>query len=175
MFNLLAMNETSKIKFKYNSFLNNIQNATKKIVNKDRYKTHLKQNSMEIKYEKNKVNLPYKNIHMAKEILISQNAKSDYSSQRNSSSKDIKLRKDTSNNKTLNSSSNNNSILNKNGLICFNNINIFNTNKNGILRNQKTSDINLRQYLLNKVSVEKNSIKPNEIKHTRSTSNYLFN
>lgn len=174
-----ALNEASKTSMNYNSFLNNIENATKKVIAKDKYKTHYKQFSMDIKSDKNKINLPYKNMQIVKEILISQNGNSGSSSllthskDKKNSSKNIKS--DLKNLPQNITSSNSSSLLNQNGMVCFNNINIYNTNKdNSSIKNPKTSDINLRQYLLNKVNGEKN-VKMNVSKHLRSNSNYLMN
>lgn len=150
------------------------------MIAKDKYKTHYKQFSMDIKTDKNKIILPYKNMQLVKEILISQNGNTGSSSKfiqgkdKKSISKDIKSdSKKTLTNKV--SSSNSSSVLNQNGMVCFNNINIYNSNKNtSSIKNPKTSDINLRQYLLNKVNGDKNG-KMNASKHMRSNSNYLMN
>jgi len=161
--------------------MNNIETATKKIIEKENFKTHYKKFSMDVKQDKSKINLPYKNMQMVKEIFISQNGNTGNSSQLLTHSKDKKsLTKDIKSDSKKNltnkiTSSNSSSVLNQNGMVCFNNINIYNTNKNpSSKKNPKTSDINLRQYLLNKVNVEKNG-KTNATKHMRSTSNYLMN
>jgi hypothetical protein len=74
------------------------------------------------------------------------------------------------NNGHSNSSSNNsNIILNQNGVPCYNNINIYTSGLNSI----KTNDINLRQYIFNKVHNKKsNGLKLNNksLQHGRSNS-----
>ena len=180
------MNETSKTSSinNYNSFLSNIENQTKKVLNNDKYKTHYKQKSMDVKFEKNKINLPYKNFHLVKEILISQNGNTSINNtstqfnkdKKSSSNKDLKPdnKKHTPNSKSI---SNSNALLNQNGLVCFNNINIYNSNKSNNTKqsdkNPKTNDINLRQYLFNKVNSDKTN-KFNMSKHVRSNSNNPF-
>jgi hypothetical protein len=68
----------------------------------------------------------------------------------------------TSNNSKVNNSSNNsNIILNQNGIPCFNNIHIYTNGLNGI-NGIKTNDINLRQFILNKVNVSKNKSSSNK-------------
>ncbi len=174
------MNEASKTSINQNSFMNNIENATKKMIGKEKYKTHYKQFSIDIKNDKNKIILPYKNIQLVKEILISQNGNTGSYSQLTHSKEKTSVSKDVKSDSRRNlpikvNSSNSSSVLNQNGLVCFNNINIYNTNKNNSsIKNPKTSDINLRQYLLNKVNGDKNG-KLNATKHMRSTSNYLLN
>ena len=58
-----------------------------------------------------------------------------------------------SNPKLANSNSNSNIILNQNGVPCYNNIHIYTNGVNGI----KPSDINLRQYIFNKVNKKPNA------------------
>lgn len=152
------MNETSKSNLKYNTFLNNIENVAKKVISKDKFRTHYKQNSIDIRYDRSKIALPYKNIPLVKEILNNKNLTSSSSSyllkEKKSLSKDSKgdIKKKFNTNKSNNTHSN--SVLNQNGLVCFNNINIYNSHKNNTnaVKNPQGYDLNLRQYLLSKVT-----------------------
>jgi hypothetical protein len=72
----------------------------------------------------------------------------------------------TSNNKSTNAN-NSNIILNQHGVPCYNNIHIYTNGVNGI----KSGDINLRQYIFNKVNKNKTSKSQNKSAlHGRSNS-----
>lgn len=70
-------------------------------------------------------------------------------------------------NKTPDNQNNSNIILNQNGIPCYNNINIY-TGVEGI----KSGDINLRQFIFNKVNSRKGINKSNNksYQHIRSNS-----
>lgn len=96
-----------------------------------------------------------KNIHAMKELI---KAKADGNTSTNNITKNT-------NNSTLNNS---NIILNQKGVPCYNNINIYTSGINGL----KGGDINLRQYIFNKVNLKsQNGIKINKKPHhARSNS-----
>ena len=62
--------------------------------------------------------------------------------------------------------SNPNIILNQNGVPCYNNIHIYTNGMSGL----KPNDINLRQYIVNKVNKKTNSYSHNVSAHARSSS-----
>jgi len=179
------MNDTSKNSTKLNSFLNRIENSTQKLIDKDKFTSHHKHNSIDVKFDRNKINhIPQKNFQSLKEVLMIQKGNSGVlnqfmnSMEKKNTSKDMSSDSKKTSSRNKNAKSNINSLLNKNAVISNNNTNhdieIYNTNKNTSIKNQKSNDINLRQYLFNKVNGEKSS-KLNGSKHMRTASNYLIN
>jgi hypothetical protein len=130
---LIIDNDISKSHRKSESLIQNID-ISKSLFNKEKYKTHHRQSSMEVKIDK----IKSKNISSMKEMIGNNNLK----------------------NKSNNKNDFSNIILNQ-GIPCFNNINIYTTNKN---------DVNLRQYIFNKVGKQ----KVNKISHVRSISNNFY-
>jgi hypothetical protein len=131
-------------------------NATKKLFNKDNFKTHHRHSSMEIKFDKTKSPITnLKNIHAMKEMLLANNSNM------------VKNGKTTTINNNHNNQNNSNIILNQNGIPCFNNINIYTTNNNN---NIKGNEINLRHYVFNKITKPKSLSKIQRPGHARSSS-----
>lgn len=129
---LIQGNDISKTHRKSESLIQNIDIA-KNLFNKEKYKTHHRQSSMEVKIDK----IKSKNISSMKDMIVNNNLK-----------------------KSSNKTDFSNIILNQ-GIPCFNNINIYTSNKN---------DVNLRQYIFNKVGNK----KANKMSHVRSISNNFY-
>lgn len=202
------MNESSKSYLKNDSFAKSISNNAKKSINKENFKSHMKTYSVEIKTEKSKSPAPgIKSNNNVRDILInnqnqnlanSQNILSNLS--KNSlSNNNTNLIHHHSNYKTtksanFNNNSNNNAIVNKGNLINNNNVSSNNLNNNFNNLNSYTtngnvkSEINLRNYIMNRVN--KSNAKPGTSQgrnnnaligkitsgpgHFRSNSNNIF-
>jgi len=173
--------DTSKSHRKNDSLIKNLDNATKKVLSKENYKSHHRHSSMEVKYTiDGKINTKSpnsnvknmnltKNIHAMKEMLFSNN-----NTHNPNQTLSKNLSKNTHNTSSYKNSTNqpsninpSNIILNQGGIPCFNNINIYTTNNSN---NIKANEINLRQYIFNKVNKPKSMAKIGP-GHIRSTSN----
>jgi hypothetical protein len=154
--------DVSKSHRKSESLIKNLESVTKKILTKENYKTHYRHSSMDIKLENTKFNLQTrspnsqnqaKNIHAMKEMLLnsknSKTIKNPKFSQKQSASSNI--------------------ILNQGGNPCFNQITIYTSNNNNKI---KPNEINLRQYIFNKMNKPKSS--SNIGSRSSSTNNYLM-
>jgi len=75
-------------------------------------------------------------------------------------------------NNTINNNTNyipsGNGIVNQNAVPCFNNINIYTSNMN----NFKTNEINLKQYIVNKMNTKSKNSKQNHSKTSSITANH---
>jgi len=163
---------SSKSYRKNDSLIKNLEKATNKLLVKD-YKTHQRHASMEIKYggetkdknEKNDkskspgqgINLT-KNIHAMKELLFNTNINKT-------------ITKPTKPPTRQNAS---NIIVNQGGNPCFNHITIYTSNNNSSTTSiiPKPNDINLRQYIFNKVNKPKSLSKIGN-SHARSASTHM--
>jgi hypothetical protein len=155
---------SSKSHRKNDSLIKNLEHATKKMLVKENYKTHYRHSSMEIKYHdsNNKVNSNSKspstgvnltkNIHAMKELLF--NSQSNKSTSKNQKPPTRQ-----------NGNTSSNIIVNQGGNPCFNHITIYTSNT----REMKPNDINLRQYIFNKVNKPK-SLSKLGVSHIRSAS-----
>jgi hypothetical protein len=152
--------EISKTHRKCESLINNLENVTKKMLAKENYKTHYRHSSMDIKLDSSKLNYQTKspnsqninkNIHAMKDMLLN-----------NKNSKIIKNPKISQR-----QSPPSNIILNQGGNPCFNHITIYTSNNNNT--NIKPNDINLRQYIFNKMNKNKSS---SNIASRSSSNNY---
>ncbi len=174
--NTASMNESSKSSLRNDSFAKNISTNVKKQLNKDNSKTHIKTFSLEIKNDKSKSpNQTIKSVNNLKDLLSSNN-NGYYSNISNSQNKQPSINRNSNiisninlihhhsnykttkssnlnvNNKNKNNINNNSSSNNINNSIN-NNLNSFTTNGN-IIKN----DINLRNYIMNRVN--KSNTKP---------------
>ena len=149
---------------------------------KESYKTHYRHSSMEVKFNDKPTNNashnsnaststinkdrspgtsvnPTKNIHAMKEMLYPHNSITNTTNK--STSKNPKPK---ANSRQPNNSSSN-IIVNQGGNPCFNHITIYTSNNP---TNLKPNDINLRQYIFNKVSSKPKSLS--KLGHPRSVS-----
>ncbi len=172
---------SSKSHRKNESLIKNLETATKKMINKE-YKTHYRHSSMEVKLNEKSINNAShnshasnnnstickdrspgalinqgKNIHAMKEMLYPSTGKVDKSSSKNPKSK-VSSRQ-------ANTTSTSNIIVNQGGNPCFNHITIYASNNSTSI---KPNDINLRQYIFNKVSSKPKSLS--KLGHHRSAS-----
>ncbi len=150
--------DSSKSNNKNDSLIKNLDHATKKVLSKSNYKTHYRHSSMEVKFDPSKYtkspnskNLT-KNIHAMKEMLLNNGKNSGKILSKGSTG--------PSNRHTGASGTASNIILNQGGNPCFNQITIYTTNS-GNSNNVKPNDINLRQYIYNKMNKPKSMININ--------------
>lgn len=181
------MNDASKSIFKKNDLAKTLVANSKKLLNKDNFKTHTKTFSMEIKKDKSKSpatksfnnyqdTLNLNNYKHSNKLLsnFTKNSNSGisninnliqhHSNYKTSKNSNLFNNHSTANfvtNKSINSSSQKN-LANGN-----NNSNTYSTN-NSHLKN----DINLRNYLMNKIN---NNIKPGSTKGRISSNNNRYN
>ena len=175
---------SSKSHRKNESLIKNLENATKKMTNKE-YKTHYRHSSMEVKLNEKSINNAShnshvgnttiykdrspgalanqgKNIHAMKEMLYPSTGTINKSSSKNPKPK-VSSRQ-------ANATSSSNIIVNQGGNPCFNHITIYASNNSTSI---KPNDINLRQYIFNKVSSKPKSLS--KLGHHRSASTNMQN
>ena len=160
----LVLDNSSFKSFRKNDpLIKNLDNATKKILLKDNFRTHYRHSSMgsidfksdsKIKtagmtnFSHNSNNHNVKNIHAMKEMLFN-----------NLPVRESKVTS-TSKKRTNGTESSSNIVLNPAGNPCFNHITIYTTNNTANLHGKagNGNDTNLRQYIFNKVTAKPKSL-----------------